>query len=167
MRRVLQSQEGTFLSNTHHLVSMTITSESSTSAPPCSSSDLEEALHVLEGRWKILILYHLFSAPVMRLSELQRLMSAASSKMLVQQLRDLERRGVLGVADEEVRDAQRERVRRAPEGDALGKVAPAAQVLDRRQHSGADDAHLQDSSSAGVIDLNRTWSPDLRSAAGS
>jgi len=95
MRRVLQSQEGTFLSNRHHLVSMTITSESSASAPPCSSSDLEEALHVLEGRWKILILYHLFSAPVMRLSELQRLMSAASSKMLVQQLRDLERRGVV------------------------------------------------------------------------
>jgi DNA-binding HxlR family transcriptional regulator len=95
MRRVLQSQERTILCNRHHLVTMTTNSVSQASSRPCSSSDLEEALHVLEGRWKILILYHLFSAPVMRLSELQRVMSSASPKMLVQQLRDLERRGVV------------------------------------------------------------------------
>lgn len=64
-------------------------------APSCSSSDLEDALRVLEGRWKILILYHLFSAPVMRFSELRRAMSGVSQKMLVQQLRDLEQEGVI------------------------------------------------------------------------
>ena len=32
---------------------------------PCSTQELEEALEVLEGRWKILILFHLFSAPDM------------------------------------------------------------------------------------------------------
>jgi DNA-binding HxlR family transcriptional regulator len=59
--------------------------------PPCSTQELEEALEVLEGRWKILILFHLFSAPVLRFSELRRAMPGISQKMLIQQLRDLER----------------------------------------------------------------------------
>src|SRR5712675_321500 len=32
---------------------------------PCSTVELEEALKVLGGRWKILIIFHLFSAPVL------------------------------------------------------------------------------------------------------
>ena len=58
---------------------------------PCSTQELEEALELLEGRWKILILFHLFSAPVLRFSELRRAMPGISQKMLIQQLRDLER----------------------------------------------------------------------------
>src|SRR5882762_6048424 len=58
---------------------------------PCSTQELEEALEVLEGRWKILILFHLFTAPVLRFSELRRAMPGISQKMLIQQLRDLER----------------------------------------------------------------------------
>ena len=57
---------------------------------PCSTQELEEALKVLEGRWKILILFHLFSAPVLRFSELRRAMPGIS-QMMIQQLRDLER----------------------------------------------------------------------------
>ena len=38
---------------------------------PCSTQELEEALELLEGRLKILILFHRFSAPVLRFSELQ------------------------------------------------------------------------------------------------
>ena len=57
--------------------------------------ELEEALKVLEGRWKILILFHLFSAPVLRFSELRRAVSGISQKMLIQQLRDLEKDGVV------------------------------------------------------------------------
>lgn len=64
-------------------------------SPPCSASDLEEALGVLEGRWKILILYHLFSAPVMRFSALRRALPGISQKMLIQQLRELEKDGVV------------------------------------------------------------------------
>lgn len=63
--------------------------------PTCSTVELEEALKVLEGRWKILILFHLFSAPVLRFSELLRAVSGISQKMLIQQLRDLERDGVV------------------------------------------------------------------------
>ena len=61
----------------------------------CSIVELEEALKVLEGRWKILILFHLFSAPVLRFSELRRAVSGISQKMLIQQLRDLEKDGVI------------------------------------------------------------------------
>jgi DNA-binding HxlR family transcriptional regulator len=57
--------------------------------------ELEEALKVLEGRWKILILFHLFSAPVLRFSELRCAVSGISQKMLIQQLRDLEKDGVV------------------------------------------------------------------------
>src|SRR5882762_6803301 len=61
----------------------------------CSTVELEEALKVLEGRWKILILFHLFSAQVLRFSELRRAVSGISQKMLIQQLRDLEKDGVV------------------------------------------------------------------------
>ena len=61
----------------------------------CSTVELEEALKVLEGRWKILILFHLLSAPVLRFSELRPAMSGISQKMLIQQLRDLEKDGVV------------------------------------------------------------------------
>ena len=61
----------------------------------CSTVELEEALKVLEGRWKILILFHLFSAPVLRFSQLCRLIPGISQKMLIQQLRDLEKDGVV------------------------------------------------------------------------
>jgi DNA-binding HxlR family transcriptional regulator len=42
-----------------------------------------------------LILFHLFSAPVLRFSELRRAMVGISQKMLIQQLRDLEKDGVV------------------------------------------------------------------------
>jgi DNA-binding HxlR family transcriptional regulator len=61
----------------------------------CSTVELEEALKVLEGRWKILILFHLFSTPVLRFSELRRAVTGISQKMLIQQLRDLEKDGVV------------------------------------------------------------------------
>ena len=61
----------------------------------CSTVDLQEALKVLEGRWKLLILFHLFSAPVLRFSELRRIIPGISQKMLIQHLRDLEKDGVV------------------------------------------------------------------------
>ncbi len=62
---------------------------------PCSTAELEKAIKVLEGRWKILIIFHLFSAPVLRFSELRRAIVGISQKMLIQQLRDLEKDGVV------------------------------------------------------------------------
>jgi DNA-binding HxlR family transcriptional regulator len=61
----------------------------------CSTVELQEALKVLEGRWKLLILFHLFSAPVLRFSELRRAIPGISQKMLIQHLRELEKDGVV------------------------------------------------------------------------
>src|SRR5437764_4331705 len=54
----------------------------------------ERALKVISGRWKAVILYHLFGGPK-RLSELKRLAPNASQKVLVQQLREMEEHGLI------------------------------------------------------------------------
>jgi DNA-binding HxlR family transcriptional regulator len=54
----------------------------------------ERALKVISGRWKAIILYHLFEHP-QRLSELQRLLPDVSQKMLIQQLREMEQHGIV------------------------------------------------------------------------
>jgi DNA-binding HxlR family transcriptional regulator len=54
----------------------------------------EITLGVIGGRWKVIILYHLFQG-VKRFSELQRALSGITQKMLTQQLRELERDGLV------------------------------------------------------------------------
>jgi DNA-binding HxlR family transcriptional regulator len=54
----------------------------------------ERALKVIAGRWKPIILYHLFEGPL-RLSELQRLMPGITQKVLIQQLREMEEHGIV------------------------------------------------------------------------
>ena len=54
----------------------------------------ERALKVISGRWKAIILYHLFDGP-RRLSELQRLLPEVSQKVLIQQLREMEEHGIV------------------------------------------------------------------------
>src|SRR5437867_5251503 len=55
---------------------------------------VETTLAVIAGRWKMVILYHLFDG-TLRFSELQRAMPGVTQKMLTQQLRELERDGVV------------------------------------------------------------------------
>jgi DNA-binding HxlR family transcriptional regulator len=50
---------------------------------------------MLEGRWKMLILFHLFGGAVLRFSELERALPDISQKMLIQQLRQLEADGIV------------------------------------------------------------------------
>ena len=52
-------------------------------------------MRVLEGRWKFVILFHLFGGNVRRFSELRRAIPAVSEKMLIQQLRQMERDGIV------------------------------------------------------------------------
>ena len=54
----------------------------------------ERALRVIAGRWKAIVLYHLFGGP-MRLSELQKAMPDISQKVLIQQLREMEEHGIV------------------------------------------------------------------------
>jgi DNA-binding HxlR family transcriptional regulator len=61
---------------------------------PCSV-EVGAALKTLEGRWKLVIVLHLFRQPVSRLSELHRAIPAVTQKMLIQQLRALEADGIV------------------------------------------------------------------------
>jgi len=54
----------------------------------------EITLAVIGGRWKTLLLYHLFQG-VKRFSELQRATAGITQKMLTQQLREMERDGLV------------------------------------------------------------------------
>jgi DNA-binding HxlR family transcriptional regulator len=55
-----------------------------------------EALRVLEGKWKIVIIFQLFAAKQpLRFSELQRRVEGVNQKMLIQQLRELEKDGIV------------------------------------------------------------------------
>lgn len=55
---------------------------------------IDVTLAVIGGKWKTSILWHL-SIETMRFSELQRQFSATTRKMLTQQLRELERDGLV------------------------------------------------------------------------
>ncbi|MEQ8899238.1 MAG: helix-turn-helix domain-containing protein [Roseovarius sp.] len=75
--------------------------EDATDIPPhgytraTATAGIEAALKVVEGRWKLEILFHLFGGQVMRFSELERAIPEISQKMLIQQLRQLEADGVV------------------------------------------------------------------------
>ncbi len=60
-----------------------------------AAKGLEEVLRILEGRWKLVILFHLFGGRVLRFSELRRAIPGVSEKMLIQQLRQMERDGIV------------------------------------------------------------------------
>jgi DNA-binding HxlR family transcriptional regulator len=63
---------------------------------PASAADgVERALRALEGRWKLIILCHLFGDKVLRFSDPERAIPAFSEKMLIQQLRKMEKDRVI------------------------------------------------------------------------
>src|SRR6266481_6429107 len=60
-----------------------------------AAQGVEDAFKILEGRWKPLILFHLFGGKVLRFSDLERAIPAISQKMLIQQLRQMEADGIV------------------------------------------------------------------------
>jgi DNA-binding HxlR family transcriptional regulator len=54
----------------------------------------EATLHVIGGRWKVIILWHLFQGR-QRFSALRRGIKGITQKVLTQQLRELERDGIV------------------------------------------------------------------------
>jgi DNA-binding HxlR family transcriptional regulator len=63
--------------------------------PTSAAADVEAALRLLEGRWKLVILFHLFGGKVMRFSDLERAIPNITQKMLGQQLRGLAADGIV------------------------------------------------------------------------
>jgi len=63
--------------------------------PVTAAQDAEQAFKFIDGRWKLLILFHLFGGKVLRFSELEKAIPAISQKMLIQQLRRMEKDGMV------------------------------------------------------------------------
>ncbi|MEG3150280.1 helix-turn-helix domain-containing protein [Sphingomonas sp. ZT3P38] len=63
--------------------------------PFSAASGVEQVIRMLEGRWKLVILFHLFGGKLLRFSDLERAIPAISQKMLIQQLRQMEADGIV------------------------------------------------------------------------
>src|SRR6202012_2078125 len=63
--------------------------------PISAAADVEAALRMLEGKWKLVILFHLFGGKVMRFSDLERAIPDITQKMLAQQLGALAEDGIV------------------------------------------------------------------------
>ncbi len=63
--------------------------------PLSAAAGVEDVIRMLEGRWKLVILFHLFGGKLLRFSDLERAIPAISQKMLIQQLRQMETDGIV------------------------------------------------------------------------
>lgn len=63
--------------------------------PQMAATGVETALRMLEGRWKMVIISHLFDRGTLRFSELERAIPGVSQKVLINQLRELETDGIV------------------------------------------------------------------------
>lgn len=63
--------------------------------PSAYHCPVEATIDIVGGKHKVLILWHLSNARVLRFGELQRKMTQATPKMLTQQLRELEADGMV------------------------------------------------------------------------
>src|SRR5581483_11406532 len=83
------------MARTHKKVMYSPKSKGKKYTPVTAAQDVERAFKVLEGRWKLVILFHLFGGNVLRFSALERAIPAISQKMLIQQLRQMEKDGIV------------------------------------------------------------------------
>jgi DNA-binding HxlR family transcriptional regulator len=83
------------MARTHKKVGYSPTGNLDDVTPEMAASGMEAAFRMLEGRWKMVIIFHLFDKSVLRFSALQRAIPGVSQKMLIQQLRELERDGIV------------------------------------------------------------------------
>ena len=83
------------MARTHEKVRYSPAGKDRKYTPATAARGVEQALRILEGRWKLVILFQLFGGRVLRFSELERAIPAVSQKMLIQQLRQMERDGVV------------------------------------------------------------------------
>lgn len=63
--------------------------------PVTAAEGVEQALKIFDGKWKLVILFHLFGGQVLRFSELEKAIPTITQKMLIQQLRQMETDGVV------------------------------------------------------------------------
>jgi DNA-binding HxlR family transcriptional regulator len=79
------------MSSTDEKVGYSPKSKQEQYTPESASAEVVGAIRMIEGRWKMTILFHLFDKGVLRFSELERAIPNVTQKMLIQQLRQLEK----------------------------------------------------------------------------
>lgn len=83
------------MTRTHEKVRYSPAGKEDDYTPVTAASGVEQAFKLLEGRWKLMILFHLFGGKLRRFSDLERAIPAISQKMLIQQLRRMESDGIV------------------------------------------------------------------------
>jgi DNA-binding HxlR family transcriptional regulator len=83
------------MARTHNKVRYSPKSKGKEYTPVTAAQDVEQAFKILEGRWKLLILFRLFGGNILRFSVLEKAIPAISQKMLIQQLRQMEKDGIV------------------------------------------------------------------------
>jgi DNA-binding HxlR family transcriptional regulator len=83
------------MTRTHVEVRSLPKGKASSHTPVSAAEGVERAFKMLAGRWKLLILFHLFGGRMLRFSDLERAIPAISQKMLIQQLRQMEKDGIV------------------------------------------------------------------------
>lgn len=83
------------MTRTHPKVSDRPESKDERYTPLTAAEGVEQAIRIFDGRWKLTILFHLFGGKLLRFTELEQAIPAISQKMLIQQLRQLEKDGVV------------------------------------------------------------------------
>jgi len=63
--------------------------------PQISARFVEESIRIIEGKWKMVIIFHLLEKGTLRFGQLERAIGGVTQKMLIQQLRELEREGLV------------------------------------------------------------------------
>ena len=76
--------------STHLNVPVTAEHTNTCLGPDGAAEHVIRVIRMIQGRWKLPILFRLFAAPAMRSSKLKRDMPGISQKMLTQHLRELE-----------------------------------------------------------------------------
>src|ERR1700751_3712867 len=83
------------MARTHKKVGYSPTGKLEDVTADMAARGIEDAFRMLEGRWKMVIIFHLFARGILRFSELEKAIPGVSQKMLIQQLRELERDGIV------------------------------------------------------------------------
>src|SRR3981081_4907243 len=83
------------MARTYQKVRYSPPSKESEHTPSTAASGVEQAFKFLEGRWKLVILFHLFGGKLLRFSDLERAIPNITQKMLGQQLRRMETDGIV------------------------------------------------------------------------
>ena len=76
--------------STHFKVPIAVEDRAACLGPEGSVAHVTRVIRMIQGRWKLPILFRLYADPSMRTSELKRDLPGISQKMLTQHLRELE-----------------------------------------------------------------------------